>query len=97
MESGLCRLLWICVWLWDGSCKPQSGVGKALFGDGLAGCVAVDRLARGVRQPIAATRFVHSCSAFLVLLGIFLKDSSYGPWRIFFLAPLAEHSTENFL
>jgi hypothetical protein len=41
-------------------------VGKALSGDALVGCVVVDRLARGVRQPIAAIRFAHTHRAFLI-------------------------------
>jgi hypothetical protein len=31
--------------------------GKALLGGGFVGCLVVDRLARGVRQPIAATNY----------------------------------------
>ena len=43
------------------------GVGKALSDDGLGCCVVVDRLARGVRQPIAAIRFARKRRACLVL------------------------------
>ena len=35
-------------------------------GDVLAVCIVVDRLARGVRQPIAAIRFAHTQCRFLI-------------------------------
>ena len=69
MSSAICWGYAGCcgfVWLWDGSFNPLMGVGKELTGGGLGSSVVVDRLARGVRQPIAAIRFAHTQCRFLI-------------------------------